>query len=225
MSLRGPKGRGNPGFCLDCFASLAMTFIMNRIILIILLLCSSAAFSQEDAPFPPMMAGFKIGTMTVHVFKIENGKKVPVKNQEVAIVAFQNDQQVLMLHKPTDDKGDVFFSRIIKDPSFRFALGVLDGETPYVIGGIQMAESEEHKDLDFQIGEGSPNALPPDVAFHADMGGGSEGVGDGSLSETPVSQVKPELTAPKEAPYQKVALILCAFVVALAFIFSLRKRT
>lgn len=185
----------------------------------ILFLLSSVAYAQEDGALPPMMAGFKIGTMTVSVFRIDSSKKkVPVKNQEVAIVAFQNGQQMLMLHKPTNEKGEVFFSRIIKDPTFTFALGVLDGEAPYVMGGLQMDEKLDHIDVDFQIGEGSPYALPPDQAFHA------ENVSNGSLGEMPASQVSSNLTVAKESSYQKVALILCALVVVVAFVFSLRQK-
>lgn len=166
--------------------------------------------AEEKKGMPSMQQAFpgmEMGQLEGDLFALEDsGKKKFLPNHEVMIKVFQQDQELLALHKTTDEKGHFVFKNIFKDPSFIYALGFFHDNQLFVMDGLKLDKAQDTLKVDFRVGAGSPYLVPEEVVNQ----------GKGQVKKMPSSdsgQVSKKVSGLWKEPHQKVALILSLAVV------------
>lgn len=127
----------------------------------LLLLMPSFALHAEQMPpqtSPHEMPGVaNTGEIAGVLFtQNEKGTKTPLTQQQVSLIVFNNNQQVLMLEKTTDQNGHFHFKNIFRDPAFSYGLGLSYNNDLFVYPRFQLDKNEAIKKIEFQVGTGSP---------------------------------------------------------------------
>lgn len=200
--------------------------LMVSLLLLGVLSAGFAAAQQPAAGMPPH-AGAAMpnmgptGVVEGSLFSLDSkGKKQPVAGQTVAMMVFENGQQVLMLEKTTDAQGKFIFKNIFKNKAYAYGFGTMYQDSLYVYPHFSLGDKEDVKAVAFQIGNGSPYArdlasmgMPPKAEESAQapaMGKAPEQHGhDNSWSK----------------PYQQMATVLGVLVLMAAAYFAGKKSS
>lgn len=202
---------------------------MHRLPLLILslVLLPLILHAQPQGMLPPHETpGLETGEIVGTLFYIDKkGVKKPLGSHKVAIVVFQNNQRVLMLHKDTNEKGIFGFKNIFKNPAYSYALGVLYEGKPYLLGSLQLKKDESKRVVEFRVGEGSPHLMEGMPPVREKVSSPSTV----SFMAPPSSTVAGSLSVPSVIayPYQQIAVILVVLVLIFAgyFYFSEPKKS
>jgi len=174
---------------------------------------AQAQIPQGDpsAMMQQLFPGMEMGKLTGEVFELKEGKKSPLSGQEIALIVFQGEDELLKLHKATDTAGVFEFKNIFRDPQFHYVIGTFYQEKMYVYDRISLEKAQETKHVELQVGNGSPYLIemPKEEEINE--------------QEPQMDQAMPFNTSGEKAdksvrglfrePHQKVSLALCMIVV------------
>lgn len=192
------------------------------------LLCATSTLAQpvSGEPMMQMPDMGKTGVVEGTVFTVDGlGQKKPVVGQEIKMIIFNNGQQVLMLSKTADEKGQFSFKKIFQNPEFEYGFGTFYEENLYVLPRFSLADGEDVKKIAFQIGAGSPYfrdmasmGIPSDASevlpSMPQPNGGTEMPSSGEKQNHDTSWSK---------PYQSLAVVLGVLVAIAAAYFAGKK--
>lgn len=200
--------------------------------LCLLMLCGSSVSAQQSSkPDEPHAGGGmpdmgKTGVIEGTVFSVnDKGQKTPVLGQEITMIIFNEGQQVLMLKKTTDEKGQYVFKNIFHDQAFAYGFGTMYEENLYVFPRLSLGPDEDSKKIDFQVGVGSPYLRDPATMGMKPDGGGNPAMGTPAASKD-MSASGTDKHAHDNSfsrPYQFVAMGLGVVVLLIAAYFAGKK--
>ena len=133
----------------------------------------------------------------------EKGEKTPAPQQKVSLLVFNNDQQVLMLEKPTDQNGHFHFKNIFRDPAFSYGLGLMYNDDLFVYPRFHLEKNEIIKKIEFHVGQGSP--------YQRDLE---------SMMKQKSPAARPSLEPPVSSNWQKFFQGFAILLLSLTVIFS-----
>lgn len=170
------------------------------------------------------------GVIEGELFTLDSaGKKTPVKQQEVAMLIFNNDQQVLMLKKTSDDQGKFTFKNIFKDPAYAYGFGTQNEDGLFIYPRVSLNAKESTKQIAFQVGENSPYkrdpasmGMPP--AGGKESGDSSAGPMNGGAPAPGGMSGRAEHDTSWGRAYQMLALGLSLLVVVLVIVVANNNR-
>jgi hypothetical protein len=146
------------------------------------------------------------------VFQDENKKKSPIPNHKVTMVIFQNNQQVLMLDKSTDNKGLFVYKNIFIDPDFKYAFGSIYKKNLYIFPKFSLEKSEIKKEIKFLIGKDSPY-LKNEMLGKLPQNNSSM---NKAVKEKKHNHKKPAHNPNWDKPFKQFALVLSGLVILLS---------
>lgn len=171
---------------------------------------------KSSSTMKELFPGMEMGKMTGEVYLLSNNKKQFLPNQEIALIVFQGEDEMLKLHKPTDDKGQFEFKNIFRDPKFHYIVGTFYKDKMYIYDRISLEKNQELHHVSLQVGEGSPFLL--NVTPEAEKTQTKQGASTVTDQSMPFNMAESTNASHSvkgflQEPYQKVVLALSLVVI------------